>query len=283
MKNILVAVDFSLCAEKAINFAVQSAKYIPVKITLYHAFDLQGDIYTDYMGVTKEYNQSLYNDIVHKLNVIKESIAKSDNTNVNILISKNSFQKAIKEIVKENNIYLIIMGTLGASGIKNILFGSNASFVIGNSNVPVMAIPYEYEWKKPERFLFATNHFEDNTFTLDFLFEMANLFMSKIDAIIFTNERKDNAATAILHSHETPEYEEMISRKYDEPNFTATHVSGENFIDSMQDYVTGNNVDILAMFTHRRTFLDKIFNPSITRKMSYYTEIPLLAIPSRAR
>ncbi|MEO8111831.1 MAG: hypothetical protein ABI594_17420, partial [Ginsengibacter sp.] len=73
----LVPTDFSLCAEKEINFAVQSVKYIPAKITLYHAFDLQGDIYTDYMGVTKEYNQSLYNDVVQTLNAIKDDIIKS--------------------------------------------------------------------------------------------------------------------------------------------------------------------------------------------------------------
>ena len=279
MKNILVPTDFSACAEKAINFAVQSAKFLPVQITLHHAFDLQGDIYTDYMGVTKEYNQSLYNDVANKLNAIKDGIIKSDKVNANILISKNSFQKAIKEVVKENNIDLIIMGTLGAAQIKKILFGSNTSFVIGNSKVPVLAIPSEYEWKKPESLLFATNHFEDDSYKLDFLFEIANLFMAKIDAIIFTDEKKDSAGTAVLHTHETPEYEKLIRKKYNEPRFTATHLFGKDFIASMQDYVDKNDVDVLAMFTHRRKFLEKIFNPSITRKMSYYTKIPLLAIP----
>ncbi len=137
----------------------------------------------------------------------------------------------------------------------------------------MLAIPSEYEWKKPESLLFATNHFEDDTYKLDFLFEITNLFMAKIDAIIFTNEKKDSAGTALLHTHETSEYEKLIRRKYNEPTFTATHVFGKDFIASMQDYVDKNNVDILTMFTHRRKFLDKLFSPSITRKMSYYTKI----------
>lgn len=228
--------------------------------------DFQGDIYTDYMGVTKEYNQSLYNDVVNKLNEIKNNIAKADGVDVEVLVTKSSFKKAIKEVVKTNNIALVIMGTVGASEIKKILFGSNTAFVIGNSKVPVLAIPSEYEWKKPESLLFATNHFEDDTYKLDFLFEIANLFIAKIKAIIFTDEKKDSAGTTVLHTHETPEYEKLIRRKYNESTFTATHVFG-------------NNVDILAMFTHRRKFLEKIFNPSITRKMSYYTKIPLLSIP----
>ena len=129
--------------------------------------------------------------------------------------------------------------------------------------------------------IFVINQFEYVTYKLDFLFEIANLFMAKIDAIIFTDAKKDSLGTAVINTLETPDYEGLIRRKYNEPRFTATHVSGIDFIDSMQDYVDKNNVDILAMFTHRRKFLEKIFKPSITRKMSYYTEIPLLAIPSK--
>ncbi len=47
----------------------------------------------------------------------------------------------------------------------------------------------------------------------------------------------------------------------------------------MQNYITENNVDILVMVTHKRDFLERIFNPGITRRMSYQTKIPLLAIP----
>ena len=282
MKNILVPTDFSPCAQRAIDFAVHAASYIPAKIILYHAFDLQGDIYTDYMGVTKEYNQELYNNVVRKLTAVKDGIAKTFNTDVDVLISKNSFQKTIKKVAKENDINLIIMGTLGGSGISNILFGSNTSFAIGNSYVPVLAIPDRYKWRKPERILFATNHFEDNSYTLDFLFEIANLFMAKVDAGVFTNEGKDRRELVAVHSHESPEYEARLRRKYNEPALTVTQIFGDDFIDAMQDFIDKNEIDMLAMFTHKRTFPDKIFNPSITRKMSYHTRIPLLAIPGRA-
>ena len=56
MKQILVPTDFSTCANNAVDFAVQSAKILPVEITILHAFELKGNIYTDYMGVNKEFN-----------------------------------------------------------------------------------------------------------------------------------------------------------------------------------------------------------------------------------
>jgi nucleotide-binding universal stress UspA family protein len=57
MKQILVPTDFSACADKAVDFAVQSAKFLSMEVTLLHAFH-PGNLYTDYMRVNKEFNQS---------------------------------------------------------------------------------------------------------------------------------------------------------------------------------------------------------------------------------
>ena len=280
MKKILVPTDFSACAEKAITFAVQSAKILPAEIVLLHALDIQGSLYTDYMGVTKEYNQALQNQFFHKLNSIKDIIKNTEGVKVEAIVSKNSLKNAIAEVTDANDIDLIIMGTLGASGIKKVFFGSNASSVIGSSKVPVMVIPPDYEWKKPESFLFTTHHFEKDTAILDFIFEISNLYMARVNAAVFSNEEKDTAETLLQHTNQIPEYEKFIRKNYEEPMFTTQHIFGKNFIESLQNYITENDVDILTMVLHKRDFLQRIFNPGITRKMSYQTKIPLLAIPA---
>lgn len=50
MKKILVPTDFSACSDKAITFAVESAKILPAEIILLHALNIEGNIYTDYMA-----------------------------------------------------------------------------------------------------------------------------------------------------------------------------------------------------------------------------------------
>jgi hypothetical protein len=52
---------------------------------------------------------------------------------------------------------LIVMGTHGASGLKRILFGSNTSNVISKSNIPVLAIPQRYRFKKINSIVYATD------------------------------------------------------------------------------------------------------------------------------
>ena len=39
-------------------------------------------------------------------------------------------------------------------------------------------------------------------------------------------------------------------------------------------------IDLLAIVTHKRTFMESIFSGSKTKKMCYHTSIPLLAIPA---
>ena len=280
MKKILVPTDFSSCAEKAITFAVQSAKILPAEIILLHALDLQGSIYTDYMGVTKEYNQELQNNFLHKLNSIKDIIENTEGIKVEAIVSKKSLKNAIPEVADNAEIDLIVMGTLGASGIKKVFFGSNTSSIIGSSKIPLLVIPPDYEWKKPESVLFTTHHFEKDLKILDFIFEISNLYMASVNAAIFSNEEKETTENLLKHTNQIPEYETFIRRNYNEPTFTTQHVFGKNFIESLQNYIIENNVDILAMVTHKRDFLQRIFNPSITRKMSYQTKIPLLAIPA---
>jgi flavodoxin len=60
--------------------------------------------------------------------------------------------------------------------------------------------------ERPQRFLFATNHFEKDPAILDFLFELADLFMAQVHVVVFSNEDDDKALTFIEHSRNIPEY-----------------------------------------------------------------------------
>lgn len=222
----------------------------------------------------------MQNQFLRKLNSIKDIIQNTEGIKAKAIASKTSLKNAIAELTDANDIDLIVMGTLGASGTKKVFFGSNASSVIGTSKVPVMVIPPGYKWKKPERFLFTTHHFEKDLRRLDFIFEIANLYMARVNAAVFSNEEKDTSETLMQRTNQILEYEKFIRRNYEEPLFATQHIIGEHFIESLQNYITKNNVDVLAMAFHKKDFHQRIFNPGVTRKMSYQTKIPLLAIPA---
>ena len=52
----------------------------------------------------------------------------------------DAFISAVSQTVKSKNIDLIVMGTNGATGATEVIFGSNTINVIRNINCPVLAI-----------------------------------------------------------------------------------------------------------------------------------------------
>lgn len=173
------------------------------------------------------------------------------------------------------------MGTLGAGGMKEKLWGSKTAAVIGKTNVPLMVIPFYYGWKKPEKFLLATNHFEKDPAILEYLFEMADLYMAQVQVAVFTDEDDDKAETFLAHRRTTPQYEKILKEQYNEETLTATNIFGKEFEETLQKHIEENEIDILAMVTYPRSFWDRLFHPSMTKRMSYHTKIPMLAIPAK--
>jgi nucleotide-binding universal stress UspA family protein len=45
----------------------------------------------------------------------------------------------------------------------------------------------------------------------------------------------------------------------------------------LDSLVNDRKADLLAIATRRRNIFEKLYNPSITRKLAQYTRIPLLA------
>lgn len=283
MKKILVPTDFSTCANNAVDFAVQSAKILPAEIILLHAFEVKGNIYTDYHGVNKEFNQSLLNDMEQKLQELKKSIEEAEGIAVSTKIYRGTVKDAVVETSVSVNASLIVMGTLGASGLKEKLWGSKTASVIGNTYIPVMAIPYDYAWRKPEKILIATNHFEKDSTILDYVFELADLYMAQVQVAVFTDEDDDKAATHMEHIRKTPQYEKLLQQQYKEETLTATHLYGLEFEETLQKHIKEKEIDILVMITYQKEdgFWDRMFKPSKTKQMSYHTSIPLLAIPAK--
>lgn len=281
MKRILVSTDFSSCAANALDFAVQSAIILKAEVTLLHVFDVTGYIYPDTVGADIDYRQSMLDEVNDKLSVLKNKIKMEDDFTVSTTVYEGNVTEGILRTIEDLGSDFIVMGTLGASGLKEKLIGSETATIIGKSKVPVLAIPGEYRWKKPEEILLATNYFEEDPVILDFLFEFAYQFGANVNAIVFTSN-EDKAIVVVEHTKRAFDYERMLREQYRVESFSVKELLGDEFEDTLAEYVDQNKIDLLAMVTHKRSFLNRLLHPSITKRISYHTKIPLLVFPGSA-
>lgn len=133
IRKILVAVDGSVTSSTAAENAIDLAEkfgadlialyIVPPNIKIREIFDL-----------AKENGQRIVDEVKYA-----ES-AKKLNVQTEVLWDVGSITKAIVEYAEENNVNLIVLGTRGISGIKQMLLGSTASGVVTYSHCPVIVV-----------------------------------------------------------------------------------------------------------------------------------------------
>lgn len=266
MKKILVPTDFSDNATKAVNYAVQIAKMAKAELILIHALE----------STNPKKEKS---DAEEKLKIIAGSIKETEAVQVSTGVFADSSVNSILSAIVSYQADLVVMGTIGNTGFNEKVFGSRTAGIIGKSPVPVIAVPLLSEWKVPKKILLAINKFDIQDKLLKPVIELASLFNSSIQTTIFTDTDDDYVEDYGEHEEGIANFRDKLKDKYPNLEIHAVHLAGEHFRQSLQNWIDKNTIDVLVMLTHHRTLIGSLFNSSMTKKMSYHTNIPLLAIP----
>jgi len=279
MKTILVPSDFSLNANKALNYAAEIAKLSGAAIIIIHVTDLTHASMNENVILPESFDKEIIDNANQKLDILVKATREITNAKVEKQLYNGFITDAIQQAVKENNADLIVMGTLGNSGVREKLFGSITAKLISHISVPVLAIPLLYEWEPPENILLAVNHYNESPEIIQPLITLANLLKAPVHVTVFTDELKAEPVDYLQNKKDITLFCNNMQQQHPQLNIIPTLIYGHNFEEAIKSYITNNNTGMLVMITHKRNFIESIFNRSMTKKMSYHTNIPLLSIP----
>lgn len=280
MKKILVPTDFSACAGNAVNFAIQTARIFRGEVTFLHSLETASNRDMDWVGMNMKFKQLLLNNVRKNFTSMTGAIETNYGLKVTSVTSTDPLQEAVRGAVIDKQIDLVIMGTQGANSSKEKIRGSKTAIVIQKAGIPVLAVPQDYIWTKPQKLLLATNHFEKDQAILNLMFELADFYLANVHIIIFTKRQAKTEATLLNDRHCLSDYTEFLKDVYQGPLRVSARQIGESFEESLQIYIRENNIDILTMVTQEQSCRNRRPNPIKTKRMSYHTTIPLLALPS---
>ncbi len=277
MKNILIPTDFSKNALKAIEYALNFFQDIPCTIYIIH--------------VTKIINYaSGETPIIPPSTTIEKSLLKNSKVNLDKLLQKitkkyhntkhhfitlanyDYFIDAIRNQVKEKNIDLIVMGTKGASGLKEVVLGSNTGDVITKVKSMVLAIPNKTEYKKPKEIVFPTDY---NTFYQTEILSNIVEFASMHDSIIRVLHvaKKDEELRAFQQ-----ENKEYLNDYFTDIKHSFHKVTNRKIEAGVQCFVESRDIDMIVMVAKNlNLFQQIIFKPTV-EEVSYHTNVPFLVI-----
>jgi nucleotide-binding universal stress UspA family protein len=256
--KILIPTDFSENAKKALNYAIvcfPKASFTLLHIT--YIYQAGATMVVDVNLELKELGEKKMESYIEELKKEYPDIK------INGKVDMGYFSETIVEAIEEEHYDLIAMGTKGASGMKEILIGSNAADAIKNINRSMIVVPHQVKIKKPKRILLSS----------DFTSESLKLEYQIIDDL----REKFNAEIELLHVFTNNERLEDISYSdLMEKKEVDIHVlENDNIEDTILQFAHENKFDMIALAPKHRGFIKNIFHHSVTKKLSMHTDIPL--------
>jgi nucleotide-binding universal stress UspA family protein len=140
-RNIVIATDGSENSQRAISYGIKIAKLSGATVYALHVVDTSfvSQSWTAGKGIMYE---ALKKDGQKATFKVKEC-GEASGVEVKETLLEGHPSNEIIDFAENNNIDLIVMGTLGKTGLDRYLMGSVAEKVVRNSKVPVLVVRAE--------------------------------------------------------------------------------------------------------------------------------------------
>ncbi len=181
------------------------------------------------------------------------------------VISTDNIQKLVNDVVTKENYNLIVMGT-HRLGRPNRLLGSTTLRIVQTALVPIIAVPPNVRFRL--RRIVVASDSRHLLVRIRALMPFAKIFNAAVTIVnVVSPDQKE-------HHYE----EKSASRNARFPGIAFTTIENHDVAEALQDFLSKKRIDLLTIFPGQHGFLDKILGRSVTREMSFETNIPLLIV-----
>jgi nucleotide-binding universal stress UspA family protein len=270
MKTILIPVDFSENAEKAIAAAKVIATVTGAKLLLMHAYKpCVTSIAMIEPASALPGCKSLEESCRAQLETYVTE-AQAEGFTAESTLQSSGVHTAIITQAKESQADLIVMGRTGKGGFLDKLVGSSATGVALDAPCPVLIVPPQSSIQGFKRAVYATQlEFDENDLILQ--------------AIGFVKRLRAEMTFLKINSRTQPDiqsdeqYINEITAELDIPLADIVIRTSSGVLRGIDDYCNEVKADLLIFSSRHRGFLEEyLINPSLTKKLVVSTHLPLL-------
>ncbi|GAB3201937.1 nucleotide-binding universal stress UspA family protein [Pontibacter aydingkolensis] len=289
MYKILVPVDFTDNSTKASHYALALATAAPqAQLLLLHcSHDYLADADTDLppleMTASEEVAERVINrnvteaeDELEELYQLMRTEASVRNTHTRIdrAFIHGLPEEVILDEAKRFKPDLVIMGTKGESNFSRSFFGTVTTKVVQELNIPVLTIPLSYEGTQLKNVAYASDFDKTDSRVIAQLLQLLEPFRPRLHCVHISksDSKQDQQNLTAL--------QEKFAQHHPKASINYTLLEGDNVAKTLQEYIQKQQIDLLALTTHKRSGLSSILNPSLAQKLVLESEVPLLVFHS---
>ncbi|NDV43601.1 universal stress protein [Flagellimonas sediminis] len=278
-KRIILPTDFSKNAWNAMIYALAIFKEVPCDFYVLNAFQVGTSGLGTKIGMAND---------THFFNLLKEESEREVNKTLDQLhqISTNpdhhfhglsiadNLVNAIGRTVYNKGMDYIIMGTKGASGLKEVFMGSNTYKIIREIDFcPIIAVPDDYQCTEGLRTILLVTGYEHlfESYELSPVVQLAEMFHAKIQMAHVTD---GNLTKEQEHSKKT------LKLKFKSVPIDFIEVKKETTVQNSIQKIIGDDqaIDLVAMINHDRGFFERLTREPVIKKIAFNSIVPFLVI-----
>lgn len=269
MKRILVPTDFSPQAENALKVAVQIAQKNDSEIYLLHSIEMP--LHLGNSGGSGSLPEALY-FIKLAENNFEELLEKPylEGIKIKEAIGHAEIYEDIAEAANKHDIDIVIMGSHGSSGFKEMFIGSNTEKVVRTSEIPVLVIKNNHPEFQIENFVFATDFSEECRDG----FMKAKRFSEVTGAkfhLLLVNTPNDFKTTS-----ESKSLMSNFIKDVEIENYSLNVYNDTSVEKGILNFANDIKAQLIGMSTHGRKGLSHFFNGSISEDLVNHANMPVI-------
>ncbi|TGV00935.1 universal stress protein [Flavivirga rizhaonensis] len=270
MKKILVPTDFSIQAENALKVAAQLARKYNCEIYLLHMLEIplhEVDALSSYNSLPEAI---YFMKLAHKqFEELKTKDYLKDLT-IHEMVELKEIFKGVFHSSKKHDIDLVIMGSNGVSGLKEMLIGSNTEKVVRTSETPVLVIKNEHKTFKIKDFVFASDFKDESKATYEKAIAFANILKAKIHLLMVNTPNK------FITSAKSESRMKKFAEAFDFKNYTTNIYNDISIEKGIMNFSQSIKADLIGMSTHGRQGISHFFNGSISEDLINHAKRPVI-------
>lgn len=282
MKHILLPTDFSENSWNAITYSIQLFKNEVCTFHLLHAYTpviyrldyVVG--YPEQLGFIDDAKDTARNNLHEVVTRISSKFKNNSKHNFKTYARFDTLVSGIREFIDLQNIHLIVMGTKGATGAKEILLGSNSVQVFNKINYPILIIPAGFIYVAPNKILFPTD--------LDAIYRHSTL--KTIKELAISNQARVNVIHIFTGSSLTEKQETnklKLESIFKHSAFLFHDIKNVAITEGINNFQLKHNSNLLVMINNKHSFFENLFFKNIMNQIGFHLNIPFLVIPSEER
>jgi nucleotide-binding universal stress UspA family protein len=276
IKKILVPVDFTETSEAVISKATTLAKLLKADLLLLHVvayngfgFSILPESKSDLPTITE-----IEKAVSKKLDEMQADIRKYHGITVEVYVSTGNVDAEVIDFAKNKKIDLIIMGTHGASGYKEMFIGSNAQRVVTLSEVPVLTMQMDTDNLGFENILLPIDNSIHSREKVILATAVARQFGAKIHVLGLADSTDKTEINKFKIKVESVEKHLATANL----PYKTTIAEGHNLAASAMEYAEKNKCDLIIINTGHESKITGIFLGAFAQQIVNHSKVPVLSM-----